>query len=145
MRPREAAMRDLRRACIHEYAHWAVARHFGAAGFVTIVSHAAGHPRYGGRFQMHGDLADDEWRVVALAGAVAECCADDPDVAAHLVIRYLRSDPSALSPVDAQLAAGFADRDVERCLAVVKAAWHEIAGEADARVHSAVEAARATE
>jgi len=116
---------DLRRTCIHEYAHWAVARHFGAAGFVTIVA-CRGEPRYAGRFQMHGELADNAWRIVALAGAVAEYLAEDPAMAAAQVVAGLQGIPSRLSGVDAELAAGYAIADVEQCLVIVRAAWPEI-------------------
>ena len=132
----QAAMRDLRRACIHEYAHWAVARHFGAAGFVTIVGSRTGPPSWGGRFQMYGDLADREWRIVALAGTVAECVDEDASVDGLDIIARLRNDPSLLSAIDARLAEGFGDDDVAQCLAIVKAVWHEIAGEAEDRASS---------
>jgi len=137
MTPGDADARDLHRACIHEFAHWAVAGHFGAAGFVTIVRSVAGRSSCGGRFQMYGDLADDEWRIVALAGTVAECFADDPGVDALAIVDYIRKDPDALSDVDAQLADGFEDRDVERCLGIVKALWREITNEADERSRNA--------
>ena len=107
-----------------------VARHFGAAGFVTIARGHIDASRYGGRFQMYGDLADDEWRIVALAGAVAESIDDDPGVEAASVIAALRAEPTLLSGVDAQLAAGFVDADVERCLRIVRTLWHQIAREA---------------
>lgn len=132
----DAAMRDLRRTCIHEYAHWAVARHFGAAGFVTIVRSRAGPPGWGGRFQMYGDLADEEWRIVALAGIVAEWVDDDPGITAAEIIDRLRKDPAQLSAVDAQLAVGFGDDDIERCLRIVRALWHEVAAEAGDRATS---------
>ena len=132
----DAAMRDLRRACIHECAHWAVAKHFGAAGFVTIVRSRAGPPSWGGRFQMYGDLADEDWRVVALAGVIAEWVDDDPGVEAATIIDRLRKDPPMLSAIDAQLAAGFGDEDVARCLRIVRAVWHDVAKEADDRVAS---------
>jgi hypothetical protein len=137
-----AARRDLRRTCVHEYAHAAVARHFGAAGFVTIVARCADAAGYGGRFQMYGELAEDEWRIVALAGTVAECVDDDPHADARAIVAALAADPARLSSVDAQLAAGFGDTDVERCLGIVKALWREIAGEADERAAAVRTAAR---
>ena len=129
-------MRDLRRACIHECAHWAVAKHLGAAGFVTIVRSRAGPPGWGGRFQMYGDLADDDWRVVALAGVIAECVDDEPGDRGGGNHRSPGKDPPMLSAIDAQLAAGFGDEDVARCLRIVRAVWHELAKEADDRAAS---------
>jgi hypothetical protein len=104
-----------------------------AAGFVTIVARCTHARRYSGRFQMYGELADDEWRIVALAGAVAECVDDDPHADASAIVAALVTDPARLSAVDAQLAGAFAAADVERCVAIVKALWREIANEADDR------------
>jgi hypothetical protein len=102
----ETAAHALRRACLHEYAHLIVARHFGAAGFVTIAGDATSC-RYGGRFQMYGELADDEWRVVALAGVVAERLDEEPTLEACTLAAALRADADLLSGTDARLAAGF--------------------------------------
>jgi hypothetical protein len=124
---------QLWRACLHEYAHCVVARHFGAAGFVAIARGRLEPSRYGGRFQMHGELADDEWRIVALAGTVAESIDADPAIDAASVIAALRAEPTPLSGADAQLAAGFLDADVERCLNIVRTLWPEIAREAAER------------
>ena len=120
---------NLRRTCVHEYAHWAVARSLGACGFVTIVrgsANASGAPQFGGRFQLHGELAAEEWRVVALAGAIAECYDDDRAISADAIVAGLRCGSIALSGTDATLAAGYDERDVAQCLALVKSAWHEI-------------------
>jgi hypothetical protein len=123
----------LRRACLHEYAHAAVARHFGAAGFVRIVRASADELGYGGSFQMYGELADHEWRIVALAGVVAERLDDEPAIHARSLADALRTEPGLLSGVDAQLAADFGDDEVEQCLRLVRKLWHEIASEAAER------------
>jgi len=136
MKMSEAASQALWRACLHEYAHLVVARHFGAAGFVTIVRGRTFEPDYGGRFQMYGELADDEWRIVALAGAVAERVDEDPCVDAASLAAALRAEPGLMSGVDAQLAAGFVEADVEQCLCLVEKLWHEIASEAGERAAS---------
>jgi hypothetical protein len=137
MKMSQPASRALWRTCLHEYAHLVVARHFGAAGFVMIDAGRTSESRYGGRFQMYGDLADDEWRIVALAGAVAERVDDEPCVAASLLAAALRAEPGLLSGADAQLAAGFVLADVERCLCLVNKLWHEIASEARERADAA--------
>jgi hypothetical protein len=82
---------------------------------------------------MYGELADDEWRIVALAGAVAERIDEKPCIEAALLADALRAEPGLLSGVDAELAAGFVEADVERCLCLVKKLWHEIASEAGER------------
>jgi len=86
---------------------------------------------------MPGDLADDERRIGVLAGTVAECVEDNPAVAALEIIEYIRKNPAALSAVDAQLATGFADRDVEQSLHIVRAMRHQVATETVERVSSA--------
>jgi len=130
-----AARCDLRRACVHEFAHWAVARNLGAAGFVTIVARPADMPdamHFGGRFQLYGELAADEWRIVALAGTVAECFDDDREISASTIVAGLHRGVIALSGSDAQLASGFDEHVVQQCLSAVKGAWHEIEAEAAA-------------
>jgi hypothetical protein len=127
-----AASHALWRACLHEYAHLVVARHFGAAGFVAIVGDPASCC-YGGRFQMHGELADDEWRIVALAGVVAERLDEEPTVTATVLAAALRANPRVLGGTDAQLATGCDEADVERCLGLVRKLWRDIAGEANER------------
>ena len=131
------AARNLRRTCVHEYAHWAVARSLGAYGFVTIGRagvDAAGSAQFGGRFQMHGGLDDGDWRVVALAGTVAECYDDDRTITAAAIAERLRRGDIAIEGTDAVLAAGFDEADVVRCLALVQRAWPEIVAEATAIV-----------
>ena len=61
---------------------------------------------------------------------------DDSAVVRKLVTDALRADPEALRGTDAELAAGFDDADVERCLDLVRRLWREIAGEATERFAS---------
>jgi hypothetical protein len=136
----DGVARDLRRACIHEYAHLAIARRFGACGFVTIVPIVPRTPdeeRFAGRFQMLGELADDEWRIVALAGTVGECLDGDPCADALEIARRLDDGTLALPDVDAQLARGYTAEDVVRCVALVRAEWSTIRREAEARATAA--------
>jgi len=117
-------MHDLRRLGIHEFAHSIVARKLGAAGFVRFFADASA------QFQLYGDLADDEWRIVALAGTIAECVDDDRELSPVQMSERLRTQAVTLSDTDARLAAGFDMHDIERCLELVRAAWHEIEAEA---------------
>lgn len=129
------AVASLERVCLHESAHCVVARALGASGFVRIarvVDGGAGEPRYAGAFQMHGDLGERDWRVVALAGTIAEWIHADAALDARAITRRLRS-PQALSPVDARLAGGFDAADVERCLALLRVHWPVVAAEARER------------
>jgi hypothetical protein len=129
----EAGGASLRRTCLHEYAHLAVARHFGAAGFVTIRA-LSGDARYAGRFQMFGELSDSEWRIVALAGALAECLDAEPGIDIEGLCARLAADPDLLCGVDAELARGFEVDDVRRCVEILGACWPSI--EAEALAHA---------
>ena len=82
---------------------------------------------------MYGELADDEWRIVALAGAVAERLHDEPCIETALLAAALRAERGLLSGVDAELAADYVEADVERCVTLVRKLWHEIASEAAER------------
>jgi hypothetical protein len=119
--------------CLHEYAHLAVARHFGACGFVTVQRLHAGEATWQGRFQLYGALDDDAWRIVALAGTLAERLFEGHPASAALLEAVLRK-PGALSYCDAKLAQGFDRGDVTSCLAVLRDAWPAITCDARERV-----------
>lgn len=127
---------QLHRTCLHEAAHLVVARHFGATGFVRILraGEITSAPSWLGRFQLYGDLADHEWRIVALAGAIAELIAGDTTRDVARVRDELARDPTLLTGADLELAQGYDERDVARCLALVTREWREIAAEANERV-----------
>ena len=128
--------RDLLATCIHEYAHLAVARHFGAFGFVTVTrvsSAAAGATAWRGQFQLFGELPDEAWRIVALAGTLAEWRLDAATTDANALDARLRC-PGALSSCDEALARGFDRNDVQDCLAVLAGAWPTILRDAGERV-----------
>jgi hypothetical protein len=118
------------RTCLHEYAHLAVARHFGACGFVTVRAVPGAAAGFAGRLQMFGELGDAEWRVVALAGALAEFHDDDPTLGTDAARLRLVADPELLCGVDAELAQGFGADDVRRCLEILRVHWTSIEGDA---------------
>ncbi|HEX4884560.1 MAG TPA: hypothetical protein VFX05_10510 [Casimicrobiaceae bacterium] len=122
---------ELDRVCLHEYAHLAAARAFGACGFVRIVriASADARDRFCGAFQMHGTLDEREWRVVALAGTLAEWLAVAPDLRHEDALARLRAH-DALSLADAALAAGHDGEDVRRCLVLLRGAWSAMMQEA---------------
>ena len=130
-----ASASTLLATCLHEYAHLAAARHFGATGFVRISRVDAARPSWFGRFQLFGELAADEWRVVALAGVVAELLAREGSLDAAHTAACLAHDPALLTGADGQLARGYGIEDVARCLAIVKRAWREIASDAIERAN----------
>ena len=127
---------DLHATCIHEYAHLAVARHFGAFGFVTVTRVTLAEPRvpaWRGQFQLFGELPDQAWRIVALAGTLAEWHFDGATTDATALDAMLRW-PGALSSCDEALARGFDRDDVQDCLAVLAGAWPTILRDAAERV-----------
>jgi hypothetical protein len=130
-----ANTRSLYTTCLHEFAHLAAARSFGACGFVTVQRLGTGdlqNAKWQGRFQLFGALDDDAWRVVALAGTLAERLFDGHPANLSQLARALRL-PGALSYCDAALARGF-DRDhVDACIAVVSNAWAAIIDDATER------------
>lgn len=130
-KPRDAD--DLRRACIHEFAHLAVARHFGACGFVTIVPVAGKAGCYGGRFQMHGELSEQQWRIVALAGTIAELIDTSPSIDPLAIFAHLRGSVLPLSTLDAQLAAGYEACDVAQCVDILRCVWTTVVADVSER------------
>ena len=137
---RTGADARLHRTCLHEAAHLAVARQFGATGFVRILRVGDAHqvPAWLGRFQLHGELADDEWRIVALAGAIAELVALDGARDAAALSERLERDATLLTGADEALAKGYNLEDVARCLALVTRVWREIEAEASERATDAL-------
>jgi hypothetical protein len=124
-----SASSALARVCLHEHAHLVVARALGACGFVRIVR-VAGGDAWAGAFQMHGTLDDRGWRLVALAGTLAEWLDEAPGLGVDDAHSRLRAD-GALSRDDALLAAGYDAADVAACLAVLRAHWRAIVDEAE--------------
>jgi hypothetical protein len=127
--------RALYTTCLHEFAHLAAARSFGACGFVAVQRLGISYPedtKWQGRFQLFGALDDDAWRVVALAGTLAERLFDGHPANASQLEEALRR-PGALSYCDAALARGFDRGDVHACIAVVNDAWAAIIDDANER------------
>jgi hypothetical protein len=127
---------SLEQVCLHEYAHWCIARALGACGFVRlrrIVAPDGAQAGYAGSFEMHGELGEREWRVVALAGTIAEWIHDTPAIAVDDVLVRLAAG-GALSPQDAGLARGYDRGDVERCTALLREHWLALLGDVAERV-----------
>ena len=129
---------ELRAACTHEYAHLVVARYFGACGFVTvtrITGRETATIGWHGRFQLFGELDDAEWRIVAIAGTIAERIDERAACDADSLLEALQQ-PGALSDSDARLAYGYGVDDVKRCLRIVRTSWREIETQAAERAAS---------
>ena len=132
--PASAPPASLERTCVHEHGHLVVARALGASGFVRLVRIVAGGNRevvgYAGSFQLFGELDEREWRIVALAGTLAEWIAEVPDFDESLLLDRLHGTPDPLPATDARLAAGYDDEDVRRCMSLLKRHWGEVCAEA---------------
>ena len=126
---------ELRAACVHEYAHLVVAQALGARGFVTVARVACPEPGasvWHGRFQLFGELTEEEWRIVALAGTIAERIDAGVPCDTPSLLDALRR-PGTLSDSDTRLACGYDAADVARCLRLVTLCWREIQAEAAER------------
>lgn len=123
---------------MHEYAHLAVARCFGACGFVTVARVAGLNGELGSwhsAFQLFGELTDDEWRVVALAGMIAERFDAGAAFDTRSLLEALQR-PGALSDSDASLAFGYDARDIECCVKLLTTSWRAIETDAADRAAS---------
>ena len=123
---------------MHEYAHLVVARHFGACGFVTVVRIAVGDSAtigWHGRFQLSGELNDDEWRIVAIAGTVAEWIDARAACDARSLFESAAGGPASLGKRRAPRLRPRTD-EVERCVRIVKLSWPEIETQAAERAAS---------
>ena len=127
------------RTCLHEAAHLAVARQFGATGFVRILRGGdAQEPMWVGRFQLHGELAHDEGRISALAGAIAELVALDGARDAAALRERLERDATLLTGADEALAKGYDLEDIASCLELVTRVWRDIEAEASEHANDAL-------
>lgn len=125
----EIRARDLRRVCIHEFAHQEVARHFGADGHVRIHDNPNGgiDERYfGGSFHRLTDVDVRSKRLIALAGTVAETLDDTPDLEGWQLVEWLDGGLDELSESDADIAGDFDEHDIDECIAVALSVWQEI-------------------
>jgi hypothetical protein len=119
---------DLRKVCIHECAHKAVAWHFGAPSQVTISFNPNGSIEdkfFAGQTQVHASLSESETRVMCLAGTVAEQVDLDRNVEALDLWDWIGSAID-LSDTDAAGAGDWDLADLEKCVALVKRLWPEI-------------------
>jgi hypothetical protein len=127
---------DLRSACIHEFAHEAVARHFGAWGRVTIRPNTGAdwwqNKLYAGTFDLaRGILNEHQQCLVGLAGAIAEHIDRYPDISCDDIVGSFNDDKILLSETDRQFTARYSSDDVRKCFTLVKSLWAEIERNAD--------------
>jgi hypothetical protein len=121
----------LLRTCIHEYAHEAVALHFGATCSVRIWNAETGiegHRGYGGHCAIYWlrSKRRSAVRLVGLAGMVAEAIVDCPEINVHDLADYYQERFCDMSESDSRLAGRVTRRDLRECLALVRQLWPRI-------------------
>ena len=129
---------DLRRSCIYGYAHQVVAHQFGVGGFIHIVKNVNGgalEKHYTGEFTARAQLQGQIARLVGLAGPVAACYDEDPNVSAPEIEERISFDLFNLSATDAPAIEASDERDVEQCLLIIRQQWDDIVR--NARIHTA--------
>lgn len=129
--------RDLRLACIHEYAHAVTARHFDARGIVGITKQprpSLARKYYTGHFSLLATLSSRRRRLVWLAGSIAEIIDADPRVTPEGVLELFARGEVSLSRVDAEGAEGFQRHNIIECSCLVGILWPRIAALTETRV-----------
>jgi len=124
-----AMLVELRRSCIHGYAHSTVADYLNVPGFVSIernVNGGAAEKFYIAEFTSTKLVKGGAARLIALAGIVAECYANDPVVSPQEIADWISFDLFELSPTSAALILASDEGDVARCLEIVRTCWNDI-------------------
>jgi len=121
--------RDAHTACVHEFGHLHVARHFGVEGFVRIIPN---EHRADGDLWWYASFYSERIgdakvrRLIGLAGLVAECMHVDSDVSADAILESIELGGSVLSTSDAAMSARFTKSDLNECVDLVRSRWGEI-------------------
>ncbi len=125
--------RELRKACIHECAHAAIARYFGSTASVTIIANPAAsidQKFYFGRVDCSPKLSKATKRLVSLAGTIAEQFDEDHEVTGHDIATRIEHEAITFSEKDADGAGGYTRQHLDECVALVRKLWIEIEREA---------------
>lgn len=124
---------ELWKACIHECAHAAIARRFGASAEVKIRANADTSMQenlYIGRCKIVPELPKEQTRLVALAGVIAEQFGKNHDVTGDFIAKWIELENITLSARDAAGASGDTRRDLDECVSLVRQLWTDIEREA---------------
>ena len=133
--PAAVRAHDLMHACIHEYAHQHVARHFGILGFVNIENNDDGglyESHWVGQFCMftpppHPHAA----AMMGLAGNVAEHVLEHRFITPEDLFQEFDLDPDSLSETDAKYVGEVTPSKVASALWLVRKYWGDIVADAD--------------
>lgn len=130
------AHRDLRQACIHEWAHAVVARRFGIFGWVEIYENESplaglAEKFYLARFRSPCQpKTNAACKAIGLAGLVAEEIDNDPEVQGFELYESLTDGTIELSATDASLVGCFDETDLEFSVALARDLRPQITREA---------------
>ena len=118
---RDCELVELRRTCIHEAAHVAVAKSFGAAAVWDVYPRITTAPQHqklwaGIAYIDTEGLTDRQQRCIALAGVVATELYENPNLQAWEIAEGIEWGDIDFSPQDASLADGYDFSDVVRCM-----------------------------
>lgn len=135
--------RELRKVCLHEYAHAAVAKHFDPkieGCWVVIEKLKPGAARqnvtrfYNGQFVHDPIKSQRERRLVGLAGIVAELLDDEPDIDPREILDRIDAEHVVLSDGDWEMIGkSLTWRHIWRCMDLVRELWPRITQDAQAR------------
>ena len=135
MSGRELISRDLLMAVIHECGHAAVADHYdlGAKGIFLELNpnNDIWEKRVTGRcVYRRYDMPRRgiKCRIFGIAGEVAEGLVTEDDLDGWAFLDYL--DMDALSATDKAAATGITEKDVDRCIRILRKAWPSLIDEA---------------
>jgi hypothetical protein len=140
MTNKQMRARDLRRVCLHEFAHLHVARHHGVAGHVRV----AANPHAGdgltermfiGKFHFLQRCEDaSALRQIGLAGTVAEELDDDTTLEGWQILEWLQEGTLELSGTDAKYAGDYTEADLDLTIALVRDLWDALDSDAELEV-----------
>lgn len=119
------------KACFHEAAHTAVARHLGdASAHFRVWKNPSADPEQRpviGRAYTFVRWTPEQRRLVGLAGPIAEYIEGQPDHAdAWGFIDLVELEVIELSESDLKMAHGYGEADVETCIDLVRSLWDKI-------------------
>ena len=129
---------DIRQSCIYGYAHQVVADQYGVGGFIKLIKNVNGgawEKHYTGEFTACAQLQGEIARLVGLAGPVAACYDEDPDVSVPEIEERISLGLFNLSATDATVIEASDKREIEQCLTIIRQRWDDIVR--NARMHAA--------
>jgi hypothetical protein len=106
---------ELRKVCVHECGHAAVARHFGGCCQVTITAHPDAtieESFYSGRCEVSPKLSTANARLAALAGAIAEQYDKNNAITGKFIETWIDLENITLTETDATGASGYTLADL---------------------------------